>query len=55
MGWIVHAASVDQFRAELFAPAAERGYGDLREPHLQIFGNLGVDGVRLTDLAAAPS
>jgi DNA-binding MarR family transcriptional regulator len=41
-----------QFRAELFAPAAERGYGDLREPHLQIFGNLGIGGVRLTDLAA---
>src|SRR5215204_4314538 len=41
-----------QFRAELFAPAAERGYSDLREPHLQIFGNLGIDGVRLTDLAA---
>jgi DNA-binding MarR family transcriptional regulator len=41
-----------QFRAELFAPAAARGYPDLREPHLQIFGNLGVDGVRLTQLAA---
>lgn len=42
-----------QFRVELFAPAAEHGYGDLREPHLQIFGNLGgVDGIRLTDLAA---
>jgi DNA-binding MarR family transcriptional regulator len=41
-----------QFRAELFAPAAERGYPDVREPHLQIFGNIGVDGVRLTDLAA---
>lgn len=41
-----------QFRAELFAPAAERGYLDLREPHLHIFGNLGVDGVRLTELAA---
>ena len=27
-------------------------YPDLREPHLQIFGNVGVDGVRLTDLAA---
>jgi DNA-binding MarR family transcriptional regulator len=24
----------------------------VREPHLHIFGNLGVDGVRLTDLAA---
>src|SRR5215211_4612139 len=41
-----------QFRIELFAPAAERGYPDVRQPHLQIFGNLGVDGVRLTDLAA---
>jgi DNA-binding MarR family transcriptional regulator len=41
-----------QFRTELFAPAAEAGYPDLREPHLQIFGNLGIDGVRLTELAA---
>jgi DNA-binding MarR family transcriptional regulator len=42
-----------QFRVELFAPAAEHGYADLREPHLQIFGNLGgIDGIRLTELAA---
>ncbi len=41
-----------QFRAELFQPAARQGYPDLREPHLHIFGNLGVDGIRLTDLAA---
>jgi len=41
-----------QFRAELFEPAAGHGYPDLREPHLHIFGNLGTDGVRLTDLAA---
>jgi len=41
-----------EFRLELFAPAAEHGYVDLREPHLQIFGNLGIDGIRLTDLAA---
>ena len=41
-----------QFRVELFAPAAEHGYGDLREPHLQVFGNVGIDGIRLTDLAA---
>ncbi|MDX3075521.1 MarR family winged helix-turn-helix transcriptional regulator [Streptomyces sp. NPDC088354] len=41
-----------EFRTEMFAPAAERGYADLREPHLQIFGNIGVDGIRLTDLAA---
>jgi hypothetical protein len=43
---------VRQFRAELFEPAAGHGYPDMREPHLHIFGNLGVDGVRLTDLAA---
>jgi len=41
-----------QFRAELFEPAARHGYPDLREPHLHIFGNMGVDGVRLTELAA---
>src|SRR5258708_33689040 len=41
-----------QFRAELFEPAAEGGYPDLRVPHLQIFGNLGIDGIRLTELAA---
>jgi DNA-binding MarR family transcriptional regulator len=42
-----------QFRAELFEPAAGRGYADIREPHLQIFGNLGgTAGVRLTELAA---
>jgi DNA-binding MarR family transcriptional regulator len=40
-----------QFRAELFEPAADSGYGDLREPHLQIFGNI-YGGARLTDLAA---
>jgi hypothetical protein len=28
------------------------GYPDLREPYLRIFGNLGVDGIGLTDLAA---
>jgi hypothetical protein len=41
-----------QFRAELFEPAAGHGYPDLREPHLHIFGNLGGDGIRLTDVAA---
>lgn len=41
-----------EFRVELFAPAAERGYSDLRESHLHIFGNVGINGVRLTDLAA---
>jgi len=41
-----------EFRTELFSPAGEHGYADLREPHLQIFGNVGIDGVRLTELAA---
>ncbi len=41
-----------EFRAELFRPASERGYPDLREPHLHIFGNVGIDGIRLTDLAS---
>jgi DNA-binding MarR family transcriptional regulator len=42
-----------QFRTELFASAAERGYADIREAHLQIFGNIGIDGIRLTQLAGA--
>ena len=41
-----------EFRTEMFQPAAGHGYLDLRESHLQIFGNIGVQGVRLTDLAA---
>lgn len=41
-----------EFRGELSAPAAERGYADVRQPHLHIFGSVGVDGVRLTELAA---
>lgn len=40
-----------EFRAELSAPAAEHGYADLRQPHLHIFGNVGINGIRLTDLA----
>ncbi len=41
-----------EFRTELSAPAAAHGYADMRQPHLHIFGNVGVDGVRLTELAA---
>jgi len=41
-----------QVRVELLAAADEGGFGELREPHLQIFGNVGVEGIRLTDLAA---
>jgi len=40
-----------QFRAEMFETAAPSGYADLREPHLQIFGNI-YAGARLTELAA---
>lgn len=40
-----------EFRRELFEPAAEGGYPDIRPPHLQIFGNLDVAGIRLTALA----
>ncbi|GAA1894129.1 MarR family winged helix-turn-helix transcriptional regulator [Asanoa iriomotensis] len=40
-----------QFRTEMFEPAAASGYRDLREPHLQIFGNI-YGGARLTELAA---
>jgi DNA-binding MarR family transcriptional regulator len=39
------------FRTELFAAAAAAGYSDVREPHLQIFGNI-YDGARLTELAS---
>ena len=38
------------FRTELLAAAAASGYSDVREPHLQIFGNI-YDGARLTVLA----
>jgi DNA-binding MarR family transcriptional regulator len=41
-----------QFRAELFAVAeGESRFADLRFPHLHIWGNVGVDGIRLTELA----
>jgi DNA-binding MarR family transcriptional regulator len=41
-----------QFRHELFAVAGDRGYADIREAHLQVFGNVGTEGIRLTELAA---
>ena len=43
---------LSEFRRELSEPMAERGYGDIRRPHLQIWGNIGGEGRRLTDLAA---
>jgi DNA-binding MarR family transcriptional regulator len=41
-----------QFRQDLAAPHAEQGYGDIRDPHLQIFGNIRTGSIRLTTLAA---
>jgi DNA-binding MarR family transcriptional regulator len=42
-----------QFRTELFAHAQADGqFVDIRFPHLQVWGNIGVDGIRLTSLAA---
>ena len=41
-----------QFRTDLAAPHAEQGYGDVRDPRLQIFGNVRMGGIRLTELAA---
>jgi DNA-binding MarR family transcriptional regulator len=41
-----------EFRTELFTdPVLEHRFPDIRFPHLQIWGNVGVDGVRLTALA----
>jgi DNA-binding MarR family transcriptional regulator len=41
-----------EFRRELSVHAAAAGYGDIRDPHLQIFGAIGMGGVRLTNIAA---
>lgn len=40
-----------EFRDDLAAPRAAAGYGDVREPHLAIFGNIRSGGIRLTELA----
>ena len=40
------------FRDDLASPAAQRGYSDIREPHYQIFGNIRMGGIRLTELAS---
>ena len=41
-----------EFRRELLAEAEAYGYGDIRPAHLQITGNIGLKGIRLTKLAA---
>ena len=40
-----------EFRDDLAAPRADTGYGDVRETHFQIFGNIRMGGIRLTELA----
>ncbi|MCV7300049.1 MarR family transcriptional regulator [Mycobacterium barrassiae] len=40
-----------EFRDDLAAPRAEAGYSDIRETHFQIFGNIRMGGIRLTELA----
>jgi DNA-binding MarR family transcriptional regulator len=40
-----------EFRDDLAAPRADAGYGDVREVHFQIFGNIRMGGIRLTELA----
>jgi DNA-binding MarR family transcriptional regulator len=40
-----------EFRTGLAAPRADAGFGDIRDPHMQIFGNVRMGGVRLTELA----
>ncbi|MGK2866699.1 MAG: MarR family winged helix-turn-helix transcriptional regulator [Mycobacterium sp.] len=39
------------FRDDLSEPRAAAGFGDVREPHFQIFGNIRMGGIRLTELA----
>ena len=41
-----------RFRADLFAWGEQAGYANLRQSHLQVFGNIDWSGTRLTDLAA---
>jgi DNA-binding MarR family transcriptional regulator len=41
-----------EFRRELLEEAESHGYGDIRLAHLQITGNIGTRGIRLTVLAA---
>lgn len=43
---------LSEFRRELLDEAESHGYGDIRLAHLQITGNIGTKGIRLTELAA---
>lgn len=43
---------LSEFRRDLLEPVAGTEFDDIREAHLQIFGNIRMGGVRLTELAA---
>ena len=43
--------AADGLVAELTARLAEAGYGDIRQTHGCVFGNIAPDGMRLTELA----
>ena len=43
------------FRGELLDDPKRAEFSDIRFPHLQIWGNVGVDGIRLTELAGRAS
>ena len=45
--------SHDTFMAAVFEHLAEKGFGDMRPAHAQVFQNLKEGGVRLTELARA--
>lgn len=40
-----------EFREDVAEPRAAAGFGDVREPHFQVFGNIRMGGIRLTELA----
>jgi DNA-binding MarR family transcriptional regulator len=40
-----------EFRRDLAAPLVDSQYADIRDPHMQIFGNVRMGGIRLTELA----
>jgi DNA-binding MarR family transcriptional regulator len=40
-----------QFRVKLFEPTRGSPFDDVRFAHMPIWGNVGVDGIRLTELA----
>lgn len=46
------ARLLGEFRREILEPVAGTEFDDVRETHLQIFGNIRVGGIRLTELAA---